>query len=113
MHLIALIVLRRKLLDTASSDDERGIAHHGLGLALWRLGERERGTQRLDEAVAAFREALKEQTHGPRYSLGDIGIAQRKRMFIQPETEARIELLFDDAAGMQHSELAVGHVERG
>ena len=33
-----------------------------LGSALLRLGERESGTARLDEAVAAYREALKEMT---------------------------------------------------
>jgi hypothetical protein len=33
-----------------------------LGFALFRLGERESGTARLDEAVAAYGEALKEQT---------------------------------------------------
>ena len=33
-----------------------------LGNALARLGERESGTGRLEEAVAAFREALKENT---------------------------------------------------
>jgi tetratricopeptide (TPR) repeat protein len=33
-----------------------------LGLALWRLGERESGTARLEEAVAAYRDALKERT---------------------------------------------------
>jgi hypothetical protein len=33
-----------------------------LGFALLRLGERESGTARLDEAVAAYGEALKEQT---------------------------------------------------
>ena len=32
------------------------------GTALWRLGEREGGTARLEEAVSAYREALKEQT---------------------------------------------------
>jgi len=62
VHLIALIILRRKLLDTASSDDERGIAQNNLGLALWTLGERESGTARLEEAVAAYRDALKERT---------------------------------------------------
>ena len=62
VHLAALIVLRRKLLASAASNDERGTAHHNLGLALWRLGERESGTARLDEAVAAYREALKEMT---------------------------------------------------
>src|SRR5262245_30982882 len=33
-----------------------------LGLVLWKLGEREGGTERLQQAVAASREALKEQT---------------------------------------------------
>ena len=72
VHLIALIIVRRKLLDAASSDDERGIAHDNLGIALWTLGERESGTARLEEAVAAYREALKEWTrervplNGPR-----------------------------------------------
>ena len=45
-----------------SSDDERGAAHNNLGIALWRLGERESGTARLEEAVAAYRAALKELT---------------------------------------------------
>jgi hypothetical protein len=58
VHLAALIILRRKLLDAASSDDERGIAQDNLGTALWALGERESGTARLEEAVAAYRDAL-------------------------------------------------------
>jgi len=33
-----------------------------LGAALWTLGEREGGTARLEEAVAAFRAALQERT---------------------------------------------------
>src|SRR5262249_32336976 len=41
VHLIALIILRRKLLDAASSNDERGIAQDNLGTALGTLGERE------------------------------------------------------------------------
>src|SRR5690349_371107 len=36
---------------------------NGLGLALWSLGEREAGTERLEEAVAVYRLALKEQTY--------------------------------------------------
>ena len=35
---------------------------NNLGAALWRLGERESGTARLEEAVAAFRAALEERT---------------------------------------------------
>jgi hypothetical protein len=34
VHLVTLITLRRKLLDAASSDDERGRAHNDLGLAM-------------------------------------------------------------------------------
>jgi len=35
---------------------------NNLGTALFRLGERESGTARLEEAVAAYRAALEEQT---------------------------------------------------
>ena len=35
---------------------------NNLGTALWTLGERERGTARLEEAVAAYRAALEEWT---------------------------------------------------
>ena len=62
VHLTALIILRRRLLDAASSDDERGIAQDNLGTALSTLGTRESGTARLEEAVAAYRAALTEMT---------------------------------------------------
>jgi tetratricopeptide (TPR) repeat protein len=39
-----------------------GMTQMNLGNVLSRLGERESGTARLDEAVAAHREALKENT---------------------------------------------------
>jgi hypothetical protein len=35
---------------------------NNLGTALWTLGERESGTAKLEEAVAAYRESLKEKT---------------------------------------------------
>ena len=38
------------------------MTQNNLGNALWRLGERESGTARLEEAVAAYREALQEYT---------------------------------------------------
>jgi hypothetical protein len=38
----------------ASSDDERGTAQNNLGIALRNLGERESGTARLEEVVAAY-----------------------------------------------------------
>ena len=39
-----------------------------LGIALFRLGERDSGTAKLEEAIAAYREALKEHTR-ERYPL--------------------------------------------
>ena len=42
--------------------DARPQTQNNLGLALARLGERESGTARLEEAVAAFRAALEEMT---------------------------------------------------
>ena len=60
IHLIALIAVRRKLLDAASSNGERAVANRNLGLALQRLGERESGTARLEEAVKAYQAALEE-----------------------------------------------------
>ncbi len=62
VHLVAAIALSRKLRDAASTPGERGTAHLWLGHALMRLGERERERARLMEAVAAYREALKECT---------------------------------------------------
>jgi hypothetical protein len=38
------------------------MTQNNLGVALWRLGERESGTVRLEEAVAAYRAALQEWT---------------------------------------------------
>ena len=62
VHLVAAIALRRELLARASSDDERGAARNNLGNALVALGERERGTARVEEAVAVYRAALQERT---------------------------------------------------
>src|SRR5271166_2991175 len=62
VHLVALIALRSTLLALASSDDERGTARNNLGNALATLGERESGTARLEQAVAAYRAALEERT---------------------------------------------------
>src|SRR5262249_8363871 len=41
---------------------EWAATHNNLAIALWSLGERESGTARLEQALAAFREALKEKT---------------------------------------------------
>ena len=62
VHLAASIALRRKLLSAALSDRDRGFGYHDLGVALCMLGARESGTDKLEEAVSAFREALKERT---------------------------------------------------
>ena len=62
VHLTALIAVGQKLVDAASSGDERGMAYSNLGIALWKLGERESGTARLEEAVATFRATLKERS---------------------------------------------------
>ncbi len=56
------IELARLEVEAARNADERGVAGNDLGTALARLGERESGTARLEEAVAAYRAALEEQT---------------------------------------------------
>jgi tetratricopeptide (TPR) repeat protein len=52
----------RRMLDTAGDADERVTATVLLGAALTRLGEREGGTARLEQAVNAYRDALQEFT---------------------------------------------------
>src|SRR5205823_968635 len=52
------IELARVMLATAHDSAERGTAALLLGNALRALGERESGTARLEEAVAAYRAAL-------------------------------------------------------
>ncbi len=56
------IELARFELKAARDADEKGSAGNDLGNALWTLGERESGTARLEEAVAAYRAALEERT---------------------------------------------------
>ena len=58
----AAIAVARREVALAQGPDERGTALNDLGVALSILGERESGTDKLDEAVAAYREALKEYT---------------------------------------------------
>jgi tetratricopeptide (TPR) repeat protein len=50
----------RQMAITAQDADERGIAAHLLGDALQTRGQRETGTERLDEAVTAYHTALTE-----------------------------------------------------
>jgi tetratricopeptide (TPR) repeat protein len=63
--LLSAIERRRQLVDLAPRERvplEWARAQDHLGVALTTLGERESGTQTLEQAVAAFREALKERT---------------------------------------------------
>jgi tetratricopeptide (TPR) repeat protein len=56
------IALARHCLALGQDADQRGAALNNLGNALKTLGEREAGTDRLEQAVAAYTEALKERT---------------------------------------------------
>jgi tetratricopeptide (TPR) repeat protein len=60
VHLVAAIALRRELVTLAVSAEERGAQQNALGNALRILGERESGTEKLKEAIAAFGAALQE-----------------------------------------------------
>ena len=62
MHLVARSRCGANCWRSPHPHDERGAAQNNLGNALWTLGERESGTARLEEAVAAYRAALKERT---------------------------------------------------
>jgi tetratricopeptide (TPR) repeat protein/pimeloyl-ACP methyl ester carboxylesterase len=61
--LLVAIEIARLTLISANTKEERGTALNDLGSALFTLGERESGTARLEEAVTAYRDALKERTH--------------------------------------------------
>lgn len=58
--LIAIEIARLAL--KSAQGEQRGTALNDLGNALWTLGERESGTARLEQAVAVYRDALKEYT---------------------------------------------------
>ncbi len=62
LSLEVAIEMARRMLACAGSADPRGTALNLLGIALRTLGERASGTERLEEAVSAFREALQERT---------------------------------------------------
>jgi tetratricopeptide (TPR) repeat protein len=62
LSLEAAIEMARRMVACAGSADQRGTALNLFGGALAHLGERESGTARLEEAIAAYREALKENT---------------------------------------------------
>ena len=54
------IALSRTALPRCTSADERGNVRNDLGVALHTLGQRESGTDRLEQSVAAYRAALEE-----------------------------------------------------
>jgi tetratricopeptide (TPR) repeat protein len=56
------IEIARSTVNCAQDADQRGAALNDLGVSLATLGERESGTARLEQAVAAFRDALNETT---------------------------------------------------
>ena len=56
------IALARLLVDRAGDSDETGAALNDLGTALQTLGERDSDTDRLEQAVEAFQQALKKHT---------------------------------------------------
>ena len=56
------IALARLLVDRAGDSDETGAALNDLGNALQILGERDSDTDRLEQAVEAYQQALKERT---------------------------------------------------
>ena len=56
------IAIARLEVARAHGPDEHGVALNDLGIALETLGERESGTGKLTEAVAAYRAALEERT---------------------------------------------------
>jgi tetratricopeptide (TPR) repeat protein len=58
---VAIAIARREVA-LAHGPDETSVAQNDLGISLWELGERESGTGKLEEAVAAHREALEEDT---------------------------------------------------
>ena len=62
LSLEVAIEMARHMVASARNADQRGTALNLLGNALTSLGARESGTARLEEAVAAFREALQEYT---------------------------------------------------
>ena len=96
VHLIAADRSAAEMLDAASSDDERGSSARTISATRSAtLGERESGTARLEEAVAAYRAALEERT--PRAGAARLGDdAEQSR---QCACEARGAGERDGAAG--------------
>ena len=89
-----VIEMASRMLATARDSDQRGTALNNSGGALAVLGERESGTVKLEQAIAAFRNALRERNRerAPRewaQTHGNLGTALRRLA----EREASLERL--------------------
>ena len=73
------------------------MVQNNLGIALFRLGEREGGTGKLEEAVAAYREALKEHTP-ERYPLDWAGTLGNEALALMLLAERRQDATMAAAA---------------
>jgi tetratricopeptide (TPR) repeat protein len=62
LSLEVALAMAHRTVAPARNDDQRGTALNLLGIALATIGTRESGTARLEEAVAAYRNALQELT---------------------------------------------------
>jgi hypothetical protein len=108
------IELARRMAASARDADERGAAGNLLGGVLTRLGERESGTARLEEAVAAHRAALNERTRDRvpldwAMSTGNQGVALMvlaERLFDSTKARAAFEQIEVALATMREGEHA-------
>ena len=73
------------------------MVQNNLGIALFRLGERESGTGKLEEAIAAYREALKEHTR-ERYPLDWAGTLGNEALALMLLAERRQDAAMAAAA---------------
>src|SRR5262245_62237090 len=76
------------------------VAQHNLDIALFRLGECESGTGKLEEAIAAYREALKEHTP-ERYPLDWAGTLGNEALALMRLAERGQDATMAAAAGSQ------------
>jgi tetratricopeptide (TPR) repeat protein len=99
------IALARESVKCAAGADQRGAATNDLGNALATLGERESGTERLIEAVEAFRAALLEYTrdHVPL----NWAMTQNNLGVVEESFAAKTE----GAARVGHLRAALAHIE--
>jgi tetratricopeptide (TPR) repeat protein len=102
---------------------DRAMTQNNLGAALYLLGERESGTARLEEAVAAYRDALKEYTRERvpldwAKSFGNEGVAlmllaERKLDATMAETAlSQINTAFETMRDGGHAPYAAYYEER-